>query len=43
MDIEKAKEVLRVHNEWRRGDDSLDMTDPKELSIAIDTVLQALS
>ena len=41
MQITKATSLLRTHNAWRRGDDeSIQATDPTELGIAIDTVLE---
>jgi hypothetical protein len=40
MEIKEAIQVLKDHNEWRRGEDeTLQMTDPKKLGIAIDTVV----
>ena len=42
MQIPKATETLRTHNAWRRGDDeSIEMANPTELGIAIDTVLES--
>ena len=42
MQIPKATETLRTHNAWRRGnDESIQATDPTELGIAIDTVLES--
>ena len=42
MQIPKATETLRTHNAWRRGDDeSIEMVNPTELGIAIDTVLES--
>jgi hypothetical protein len=40
MKKEIAKEVLEIHNKWRRGDDTIDPTNPTELGIAIDTVVK---
>ena len=41
MQIPKATETLRTHNAWRRdNDESIQATDPTELGIAIDTVLE---
>ena len=42
MDRNRAIEVLERHNKWRRGDDELPQTDPKELTEAIDCVCAAL-
>ena len=40
MDIQEALEILEAHNEWRRGkDDSLEMTNPTLLGIAIDAII----
>ena len=42
MQIPKATETLRTHKAWRRGDDeSIQATNPTELGIAIDTVLES--
>jgi len=40
MELEKAIEVLNTHNEWRRGSDSVEMSDPKELGEAIEEVVK---
>lgn len=37
-----AAELLYRHNLWRRGDDTHEMANPKELGIAIDMAIQAL-
>lgn len=40
MKIQKAIEILELHNLWRRDNDNkYEMANPKELGIAIDTVL----
>tara|TARA_B100001167_G_C16774583_1_gene310391 strand:- start:9976 stop:10290 length:315 start_codon:yes stop_codon:yes gene_type:complete len=40
MEIKEAIQVLKDHNIWRRGEDEeLKITDPKELGLAIDTVV----
>lgn len=40
MKLTESIQVLKNHNKWRRGeDDTLEMTDPKKLGIAIDTVV----
>ena len=38
MKIKKAIQILSAHNKWRRGGKGK-MTEPKELGIAIDTIL----
>ena len=38
MAIREAVEVLRAHNQWRRGDDA-DALDPRVISRAIDAVI----
>ena len=38
MNIDRAVEVLTLHNAWRRGGAGM-MQDPKEIGEAIDTVL----
>lgn len=39
MKIKEAIKILKYHNEWRRGAD-IEMTDIKDLGIAIDTVVE---
>ena len=40
MNIEKAIEILELHNKWRRDNDGkYEMAEPKELGIAIDVVV----
>ena len=40
MTIEEAIEILKHHNEWRRGANlELKMVNPTELGIAIDIVI----
>lgn len=36
MTVDEAVELLRRHNEWRRGADVDEMVDPKRLGWAID-------
>ena len=49
MKIDEAVKILRAHNEWRRApahlpEDAMPaMGDPRKISIAIDTVCDALS
>ena len=40
MTIHEAVALLENHNKWRRGDDTLEMADPKELGIAIDLMVE---
>ena len=42
MTLKKAIEVLEIHNKWRRGGEYVEMATPKQLGIAIDTVLKKL-
>lgn len=42
MEIKQAVEILKAHNEWRKGADT-PHTEPKDLGDAIDTVIEALS
>ena len=40
MKIERAIEILELHNKWRRDNfGAYEMTTPKEIGIAIDTVV----
>lgn len=40
MEVKQAIQILKNHNLWRKGEDEeLQMTDPKKLGIAIDTVV----
>ncbi len=41
MKIETAKQILRKHNEWRRGAE-IEQERPKLVGVAIDTVLKQL-
>jgi hypothetical protein len=41
MSEKEAIIILIQHNDWRRGNDDLPMTDPKLLGIAIDTIIKA--
>ncbi len=38
MKLEKAVQILKKHNKWRRGGD-IKPTNPKELGVAIDTIV----
>ena len=42
MNLEKAVQVLKVHNIWRRGANT-EPTNPKELGIAIDIITNHLT
>lgn len=39
MNIKQAIKILKEHNKWRRGDDTIQMHDPKQLGRAIDMVV----
>jgi hypothetical protein len=39
MKTEKAIQVLRDYNLWRRGNEDMDQPDPREIGEAIDSVL----
>ena len=39
MKIQQAVQILKQHNKWRRADEMMEMTDPKTLGIAIDTIV----
>lgn len=43
MTEREALELLQRHNRWRRGDDSLEMEDPRALGHAIDVACRALA
>lgn len=40
MTLKDAIEILRKHNKWRRGDDSVPETNPNTLGLAIDTIIK---
>jgi hypothetical protein len=40
MKLKQAIEILETHNKWRRGDDNVPMTNPKDIGIAIDIVVK---
>jgi hypothetical protein len=42
MKTEKAIQVLREFNLWRRGNEDMDQSDPREIGEAIDDVLMAI-
>lgn len=39
MTLQKVIDILESHNKWRRSDEELEMTDPKELGEAIDAAI----
>jgi len=39
MNITEAIKILKDHNEWRKGSDEKQMAEPKELSQAIDVII----
>ena len=39
MTIQQAVQILDRHNKWRRADEMMEMTEPKTLGIAIDTIV----
>lgn len=43
MTEREALELLKRHNRWRRGDDSVEMADPSELGRAIDVACRVLA
>ena len=42
MKTEKAIQVLRDYNLWRKGNDEMEQPDPREIGEAIDDVLMAI-
>jgi hypothetical protein len=42
MTTQEALEFVRAFNLWRRGDETLDQPDPKELGIAIDVLCDSV-
>jgi hypothetical protein len=40
MEITTAIQILKTHNEWRKGSDEVEMGNPKELSEAIDVIVK---
>lgn len=43
MTEREALELLKKHNRWRRGDDSLKMADPRAIGLAIDVACRVLA
>lgn len=39
MELKKAVQLLEHHNKWRRGDELNPMTNPTQLGIAIDVIV----
>ncbi len=42
MNLDEAIIIIENHNKWRRGDDTVKPTEPKEYGIAIDILLEAV-
>lgn len=42
MTLNEAIVIIENHNKWRRGDDTVKPTEPKEYGIAIDILLDAV-
>lgn len=40
MTLQEAVTILENHNKWRRGDDTLEMVEPKYLGMAIDLIVE---
>ena len=40
MTTQQAVQILEQHNKWRRADEMMEMTNPKTLGIAIDTIVK---
>lgn len=43
MTEQEALELLQRHNRWRRGDDSVEMGDPRAIGLAIDEACRVLA
>ena len=43
MTEREALELLQRHNRWRRGDDSVEMADPRALGHAIDVACRVIA
>ena len=39
----EALELLQRHNRWRRGDNSIEMADPRAIGLAIDVACRVLA
>ena len=42
MNLNEAIIIIENHNKWRRGNDTVKPTDPKEYGIAIDILLKTV-
>lgn len=42
MTLEQCIATLKHHNQWRRGDEDLEMLEPKIIGEAIDTAIEFL-
>lgn len=40
MTLQEAVKLLDKHNKWRRGDDTLEMVEPKDLGMAIELIVE---
>ena len=40
MTLQEAVTLLENHNKWRRGDDTLEMAEPKDLGMAIELIVE---
>ena len=43
MTLQEAVTLLENHNKWRRGDDTLEMAEPKDLGMAIELIVEPLT
>ena len=43
MTEREALELLQRHNRWRRGDDSVEMADPRAIGLAVDVACRVLA
>lgn len=43
MTEQEALELLQRHNCWRRGDNSIEMADPRAIGLAIDVACRVLA
>ena len=43
MTEREALELLQRHNRWRRGDNSIEMADPRAIGLAIDVACRVLT
>lgn len=42
MKLKTATKILKDHNQWRKGSETIPMTEPKILTKAIETILAYL-